>query len=157
MIVGDFHKWPEERWLFSERLAQHLDYLYACSFEAIEDGVYPVGEDGTYLVVKRTATMPFAEALPERHQRYLDIHYIVAGSETFGFARDHEKNQPVEVIPAMDDHIFFHTVEHEMALKLYPGQYVIFLPSDIHRPWCKSDETDFVRKALLKVPIGYLL
>ncbi|CAN7231921.1 YhcH/YjgK/YiaL family protein [Paenibacillus sp. LjRoot153] len=153
MIIGDFRKWPEEKWLCSERLAQHLDYLYTCSFDKIEDGVYPVGEDGTYLVVKTTATIPFSEALPERHQRYMDIHYILAGSETIGVARDCEKNQPVEVSPAIDDHTFFNAVEHEMVLTLYPGQYAIFLPLDVHRPWCKSNEADYVRKALLKVPI----
>lgn len=153
MILGDFRKWSEEKWLFSEQLAQHLDYLYKCSFDEIEDGVYPVGEDGTYLVVKTTATVPFSEALPERHQRYMDIHYIIVGSETIGFARDCEKNQPVEVNPTIDDHTFFHAVENEMHLTLYPGQFAIFVPLDMHRPWCKGPETEYVRKALLKVPI----
>jgi hypothetical protein len=62
LIVGDFRKWPEDTWLFSEQLAGHLDYLYALSFENIEDGVYPVKEDGT----KKTSTTPFAEMRPER-------------------------------------------------------------------------------------------
>ncbi|CAH1200239.1 hypothetical protein PAECIP111891_01586 [Paenibacillus allorhizoplanae] len=153
MILGDFRKWSEDKWLYAERLAQHLDYLSTCTFDDIEDGVYPVGEDGTYLVVKTTATLPFAEALPERHQRYMDIHYILAGSETIGFARDCERNQPVEVSPAIDDHTFFDGAENEMELTLCPGQFAIFMPSDIHRPWCRDTKSDYVRKALLKVPV----
>jgi biofilm protein TabA len=153
VILGDFRKWSEDKWLYAERLAQHMDYLSTRTFDEIEDGVYPVGEDGTYLVVKTTDTIPFSEALPERHQRYMDIHYILAGSETIGFARECEKNQSLEVTPVIDDHIFFQAVEHEMALTLYPGQYAIFLPDDIHRPWCTGTETNYVRKALLKVPV----
>ncbi|MDF2646523.1 MAG: uncharacterized protein K0Q73_2328 [Paenibacillus sp.] len=154
LIVGDFRRWSEDKLLLSNRFVEHLDYLYSLSFEYMEDGVYPVKEDGTYLVVKQTATTPFAEVRPERHQRYVDIHYILAGAETIGFARDSGENQSVEVIPAVEDHTFFDSVEQEMALVLYPGQYAIFLPSDIHRPWCKANETDFVRKALLKVPLS---
>jgi biofilm protein TabA len=130
VILGDFRKWSEDKWLYAERLAQHMDYLSTRTFDEIEDGV-----------------------LPERHQRYMDIHYILAGSETIGFARECEKNQSLEVTPVIDDHIFFQAVEHEMALTLYPGQYAIFLPDDIHRPWCTGTETNYVRKALLKVPV----
>lgn len=152
--MGDFRRWSEDKFLLSDRFLEHLDYLYSLSFEHMEDGVYPVKEDGTYLVVKQTVTTPFVEVRPERHQRYVDIHYILAGTETIGFARDSGGNQSVEVIPAVEDHTFFDTVEQEMELVLYPGQFAIFLPSDIHRPWCKANETDFVRKALLKVPLS---
>lgn len=153
LIVGDFRRWSEDKLLLSDRLVEQLDYLYSLSFEHMGDGVYPVKEDGTYLIVKQTPTIAFAEVRPERHQRYVDIHYILAGSESIGFARDSGGNKSVDVIPAVEDHTFFDSVEQEMELVLYPGQYAIFLPSDIHRPWCKTKETDFVRKALLKVPI----
>jgi len=58
------------------------------------------------------------------------------------------------VTPSVEDHTFFNVVEQEMELVLNPGQYAIFSPSDIHRPWCSVNGSGFVRKALLKVPVS---
>ncbi|MCR8631334.1 YhcH/YjgK/YiaL family protein [Paenibacillus radicis (ex Xue et al. 2023)] len=154
MLIGDFKRWESDQYLLSTKLVEVLDYLRSLSFEQVDDGVYPVGEDGIYLIVKTAETFPFEEMRPEHHERYIDIHYMISGTEKIGFARANESNRPVEVVPLVEDHTFFDSVEQEIELLLYPGQYAVFMPSDLHRPWCSAYGTRSVRKALLKVPVS---
>jgi YhcH/YjgK/YiaL family protein len=154
MLIGDFNRWESELCLLSPKLVEALDSLRSLSLDQLEDGVYPMGEDGTYLIFKTAETFPFEDMRPEHHERYIDIHYMIAGVEKIGFARANESNTPVEVFPPVEDHTFFNSVTQELELLLYPGQYAVFMPSDIHRPWCRAHGTRFVRKALLKVPVN---
>ena len=154
MITGDFRKWEVDQCAFSPVLVEALEYLRTAPFDQIEDGVYPLNETGTYLVLKEVVTSSFVEVRPEKHHRYIDIHYLITGMEKIGFARDHEKNKPVNVSPDVEDHTFFDFVEQEKELILYPGQFVVFMPSDVHRPWCMAHEERIVRKALIKLPVS---
>ncbi|NOU96753.1 DUF386 family protein [Paenibacillus sp. LMG 31456] len=154
MLIGDFKRWGSDQCLLSPKLVGVLDYLRSLSFEQMDDGVYPVGEAGIYLIVKTAETFPFEEMRPEHHERFIDIHYMISGAEKIGFARTNESNKSVEVTPPVEDHMFFDSVEQEIELILYPGQYAVFMPSDLHRPWCSAHGTRSVRKALLKIPVS---
>lgn len=154
MIIGDFRSWEADRLLFSPKLILALDYIRTCSFEEMEDGVYTLDQEGGYLILKEAPLFPHAEMRMEHHERYIDIHYLISGTEKFGFARDSGMNKAIKVDPPVDDHVFFDEVEHEMDLLLTAGQFVLFMPSDIHRPWCIAVEGIVqVRKALLKIAI----
>jgi biofilm protein TabA len=85
----------------------------------------------------------------------IDIHYIIAGAEKYGFARANKNNVPVNE-PVIEDHTFFAAAEQEAEFTMFPGQFAIFLPADVHRPWCKAVESPTVRKALLKLPVKNL-
>ena len=156
MMIGDFGNWQADKCILSSALVEKLEYLRLTSFEHMEDGVYPVSGDGTYLILQKRELQSFDEVKPEHHMEYVDIHFMISGVEKIGFARDSGRNKAVPVIPAADDHTFFDSVEFEMELVLFPGQYAVLLPSDIHRPWCRADVTTSVRKALLKVPVRTL-
>ena len=153
MIIGDFTNFQIDIGLLSPRIVEALTYIRSITFEDMEDGVYPAYEEGMYMVVKRIETTPFAEVKAEKHQQYIDIHYMISGVEKIGFARETGDNTSIVVTPHVEDHTFFDEVEHEIELVLNPGQFAIFAPSDIHRPWCLANESSYVRKALLKVPL----
>jgi biofilm protein TabA len=156
MILGDFLNWEEDKRALSPILGEALEIIRSKSFGDVEDGVYPINEDGTRLIVKEVVTTPFEELPPEKHELFIDIHYIIAGAEKYGFARESKNNITKDVTPAIEDHTFFAFAEREAEFTLYPGQFVIFLPADVHRPWCKAEESPTVRKALLKLPVKNL-
>lgn len=158
MIIGDFNRWEEEKGLYSGALAEMLELLRTADLEEMEDGVYPIRGDGTVLILKRVVTAPFGTVWPERHDRFIDIHYLLSGREKIGFARDTAGNEPAaEVHPPVEDHWFFSRVERESEFVLYPGQFAVLMPSDIHRPWCTADAAvPAVRKALVKLPVSAL-
>ncbi|WP_419871885.1 YhcH/YjgK/YiaL family protein [Candidatus Pristimantibacillus sp. PTI5] len=156
MMIGDFSNWQTEKRVISSALAEKLEYLRLTPFEQMEDGVYPALDDGTYLIIQHKELQPYHEVMPEQHRSYVDIHFMISGMEKMGFARDCGRNKAVAVTPEVDDHTFFEAVEAETELVLFPGQYIVLLPSDIHRPWCRADGMHKVRKALLKVPVCIL-
>jgi biofilm protein TabA len=155
-ILGDFLNWEEDKRALSPVLVEALEIIRSKSFEDVEEGVYPIDKDGTRLIVKEVLTTPFEELPPEKHELFIDIHYIITGAEKYGFARESKNNIPKNVIPAIEDHTFFVSAEQEAELTMYPGQFIIFLPTDVHRPWCKAAESPTVRKALLKFPVKNL-
>lgn len=159
MVIGDFNSWEEERGMYAPALAEALELLRGMSFEDMEDGTYPIPEagEGAQLIVKHVVTMPYDEVRPEKHERFIDIHYLLSGTEKIGFARRSAKDRRWHGPPFMEDHMFYEHVEQEMDLVLYPGQFAVFLPSDVHRPWCTAyPEKREVRKALLKLPVSRL-
>jgi biofilm protein TabA len=156
MVIGDFNRWEEERRMYAPALADALELLRSMSFEDMEEGCYSIPQvgDGAQLIVKRVETMPFDEVRPEKHERFIDIHYLLSGTEKIGFARGSPKDRMCYGPPLMEDHTFYEHVEQEMEWVLFPGQFAIFLPSDVHRPWCIANpEMREVRKALLKLPV----
>ena len=44
------------------------------------------GDDALYALIQTYETQPPAEGKPEAHRRYLDIQYVVSGSECVGYA-----------------------------------------------------------------------
>ena len=86
----------------------------------------------------------------EGHLEYIDIQYIVKGSEIIGWAK---KDGQKESIPYSNERdIAFYEGDYE-PIKLDAGQFVIFYPEDLHLPCLKNGKPSVVKKVVVKVRI----
>jgi YhcH/YjgK/YiaL family protein len=93
-----------------------------------------------------------AQARPESHKKYLDIHLVLAGRERMGIIQDDGR------LPVTEDHfadrdIAFYdaAVADQCVLRLDPGHFVVVYPADIHRPACAEPAGAPIRKVVVKI------
>ena len=68
--------------------------------------------------------------------KYIDIQYVLEGTDVIGFGLPDVANEIDEDLSAQKDCIFFKNVKDEMELVLTPGMYAILFTEEVHRPNC---------------------
>ena len=69
----------------SPLIAKSLEALERLDFSDIPDGKYEIDGDKIFYMVQRYTTKPFETALPEAHEKYIDVQFVVSGSEVIGY------------------------------------------------------------------------
>ena len=117
--------------------------------QSFEAATYPLS-NGNRVMTSQGTSRPVETALGEIHRKYLDIHYVVAGSEIFGWA-------PLEdMTPAGE-------FDEEKDAGMYNGEvqfitvpagfcYVVF-PEEIHMPAVHFQEPIPQTKVVVKLKV----
>ena len=85
----------------------------------------------------------------EAHQAYIDIHYIIEGTELFGWKALSECNKPIDAFNIEKDYILYDNTDYS-TIKLTKGSFAIVYPEDAHAP---GIETKNLKKIVLKIKI----
>ena len=137
----------------SANFAKAIDFVLSTDLNSLDPGRYEIDGDRVFVIINEYATKPAEECDPEAHQVYADIQIMIAGSEKFGYVP--LTGQPASVAyDAEKDVAFFSFPEGEINyLKLGPGQFIIFFPTDIHQPEVFVDQPAVVKKAVVKIAV----
>jgi YhcH/YjgK/YiaL family protein len=131
-----------------------LSHLRTTDFKAMPAGSYELqGKDITVQVFDLT-TKTKAETRPEIHRKYIDVQFLVSGRERIGVAADSGNNVVAENLLADRDLLFYQAMENETTLEMFPGNFAVFLPSDVHRPGCQAEGPQAIRKVVVKVSVA---
>jgi biofilm protein TabA len=155
MIFGGIANLEQDKGLMSPGLLKGLEYLKKTDFSKLEAGRYEIDGTNVYASVQEYQTVPKPEKKPEAHRKYVDIQYIVSGTEIIGIGLDHPANEVLEDKLSERDVIFFKNVQDETELILSQGTYAILFPADVHRPGCSRGQSSPVKKVVVKVAVGY--
>ena len=118
-------------------IARALDYLQQTNFQDVTDGRYELDGDRLFALVLRYRPKPLDQAMWEAHRRYIDIQYVVEGSERMGYTylrSDLPVRQPYD---PQKDIIFFDA--HGDWIEVPAGSFTIFAPHDVHAPGLATD------------------
>ena len=86
----------------------------------------------------------------EAHKKYIDIHYMVDGSENFGYANT-DKLTPVCEYHEGDDYILLKGEASKITL--HAGDFCVVFPEDAHIPDMDFENNAKVKRCVLKVRI----
>lgn len=156
MIFGDISNVSDMKKIYSDSIMKAINYLKNNDFLNMEPGVYEIDGKNIYAQVVEKTTKERSEAKPEVHREYIDVQFSVEGKEVIGFARDNSNNKVSEDLLKEEDVMFYENVEGETDLIMNPGNFAIFFPNDIHRPWCAYNEPCTIRKVNVKVNVKAL-
>jgi len=107
---------------------------------------------GHYILVQRYETVPEKEKKYEAHSRYMDIQAIVSGREMLYAATEaHPASIDCSYDSAKDFALF--TIPHDSAaaFPLVPGNYVLLMPGEPHKPGCDWGSSATVVKLVAKI------
>ena len=122
---------------------------------ALPEGKYqPPGADWFY-TIGTVSTAPQAERHTEFHHNYLDIQMILVGEEIIGYGLASAIGQPA--IERKPDLYILDNPQVPHQIHLRAGDFVTFYPGEPHQALCAIDDKPAaVKKAVFKVPVGYL-
>jgi YhcH/YjgK/YiaL family protein len=129
-----------------------LAFLHDPAALRLPAGRHPVDGDRIYANVVRDAMRDPASGKFEAHRKYADIHCLIRGSETIGFAPP-ARLKLIEPYQEGDDVLFYAVPPRFTRLLMKPGELVVFRPGDPHLPSCHGKNPCQIHKIVMKVRI----
>ncbi len=136
--------------LLGKRMATALGYMKTTDLSTVEPGKYEIDGSDIFALVQDYETKNRLECKLESHRKYIDIQYLLKGSEFVGHTLLNNQT-PVKEYSAEDDYMLFS--EKASFFELKPGMFAIFHPSDLHMPSVYEKQPEKVRKVVIKVKI----
>ncbi len=132
-----------------EGIAAALRYLQNTDATKVEPGRYALDGDKLYAMVQQYDTKPKAQGFWEAHRKYLDVQYVAQGTEHMGFAHFSQlRPQPYDA-----EKDFLKLEGEGEFLLMRAGTFMILGPDDAHMPGMAVDQSQPVRKVVVKVRI----
>ncbi len=130
-----------------------INYLLNADIKEEDAGKTFVVDDDFYYIVKSYETKDVSDCKFESHKKYVDIQYMIKGTEAMSLI-DVNRVNPTTEYNEEKDIMFFENPKEECAtLTLSGGNYVTFYPNDAHRPSMKAQNKEVILKAIGKVRI----
>ena len=91
-----------------------------------------------------------AEGSFETHKKYIDIQFILSGTEIIGWTDLGSLNQDAPY-NSEKDITFYNEPSHSTDLLMTPGSFSILYPEDGHKPGMTAAEVCPVKKVVMKI------
>jgi biofilm protein TabA len=128
---------------------QGFEFLARPNLAALDSGKYELNGEQVFALVNRDPGRGRAGARLEAHRKYIDIQFLVAGSEEIGWRPTCECHQLTDPYDPSRDIMFF--ADPSQAWIILPvGKFMIFYPEDAHAPLASTGENV---KAVIKVAV----
>ena len=134
----------------SGRFDQAFQYLREADLANLPLGKYELDGTNVFVALQEYTTKRPEQGKWEAHRRYIDIQYIVSGSEQICYAAL-SRMQQGEYLEAKD---FLALSGEGDLLTLHGGDFAVFFPEDAHRPGMALGEPAQVRKAVVKIAMA---
>ncbi|GFZ32140.1 beta-D-galactosidase [Clostridium zeae] len=131
-----------------KRMKKAFEYLRSTDLDQLQVGKYQIENDEIYAMVSEYDTKSVEDALWEAHKNYIDIQYMVKGSEKMGYTNVENIQTTVEYNAEKD--ILFGTAKGDFVT-VEQGMFVVFTPQDGHMPSICLEKSEKVRKVVVKV------
>lgn len=132
------------------RLVRALELLRDTDFSKVEDSTYEVEGRDLYYFIQTYPTRPENET-PEAHRKYIDIQYMIYGTERMDVGQLEAMTEEVSGKPEND--IWFYRGPTD-TITLGDGMFAVFFPNDAHAPCISpASGSNQVRKCVVKVRI----
>ena len=116
-------------------------------------GKYEIDGERIFAVVQSYETKPAAEDKFENHRKYIDIQYMVSGSEQIHIKEAKKLTVDLE-FDAEHDYEFYKTPSSYVTAELEEEEFAVFYPGEAHRPGVMTKEGSMpVRKVIFKVMV----
>jgi YhcH/YjgK/YiaL family protein len=132
------------------RFAAAFDFLRHMG-PAPSIGRHEIDGDSAYALVQQYETRPVAGVQLEAHRRYVDVQYIVRGSEAISWAPRDGLTMPHDVTK---DVALFAASANMIPVPIQAGQCAILFPDDAHAPCCTWGAPAEVLKVVVKVAVA---
>ncbi|MBH57567.1 MAG: YhcH/YjgK/YiaL family protein [Planctomycetaceae bacterium] len=126
-----------------------FEFLQRPELASLEDGVHEIQGRDVYAIIARGNGVGREQAMLEAHRNYLDIQYVIEGTDKIGWLERDFVERVKDPYDAEKDLEFFYD-RPASWIQVPAGSFAIFLPQDIHAPLATSQ---YVHKAVVKVKL----
>jgi len=133
-------------------LTKGIDFVCAHKDAGLGIGRYEIDGERVYAMVHEYKTTSRDEKKFESHRNYIDIQYMLFGSELIEWSSI-KKLEACIPYEGDKDVIFYRDRGQASAIILESGMFAIFYPCDAHKPGCAIGVPEQVRKIVVKVRV----
>ena len=130
-------------------IAKAFEYLLNNDFSFIAPGKYAIEGDQIFSIVQEYETISSVNEKMESHEKYIDVQYMIEGSEQVGLAL--YSNQTIYSPYDAEKDFMLYSEQPEFFGELKKGMFMIFFPTDLHMPCIQNDKPQLVIKVVVKV------
>ncbi|MGB3211477.1 MAG: YhcH/YjgK/YiaL family protein [Desulforhopalus sp.] len=132
--------------------AKGFEFLMRSDLRELAVDNYQIDGDRVFAIVARDPGRRREEALLETHDKYIDIQFILAGTDTMGWKPRVLCQQPSGGYDQAAD-LQFYGDEPDAWLATKSGSFAIFFPEDAHMPLISSGQ---LHKVVVKVAVNQI-
>ncbi len=133
-----------------KNIAKGFNYIDATDLQQIPTGKYEIDGEEIFAIVMEYDTKDISETHHESHYTYIDLQYIISGSELVG-VKTLTTETPFE-INIESDYAFYHVESDLVSFK--EGMFMIFFPDDLHMPCVSENQVSKVKKVVVKIKVS---
>lgn len=149
-MIKDKLKNSQTYYGISENLKKGFEWLKNNDLKALPDGKYKIKNENIFANIQSYITK---DAAPyEAHKRYIDIQYMISGTEKVGVT-DYTNCTTTEKYNEEKDVEFLENNQSDFYQILEEGDFLIFFPQDAHQPSLDAEQKLNVKKVIVKVQI----
>ena len=145
MICDDLKHLKRYRGL-NKNLDTAIDYLLTHDISALPDGRTEVDGDNVFINTMDATLHPDDGYHPEYHKKYADLQIDITGSEGWGYT-----NKPGKEVGEFTGDCGFQDSVSVVTGSLGEGRFVLFFPTELHKPGLVQHGCAGVRKAVVKI------
>ena len=117
-----------------------------------EFGNHSLDAPNCFANVHGYSTLPESECCWENHMHTIDVQYLIIGRERILWTSVNQLGAPRHYIRDKDRQEFDMPRFKTAQLIMHPGMFAIFLPGDAHCPKIQLEESEILRKVVIKIP-----
>ena len=127
-------------------LDKAIDWLNSHTLDALENGKTIIDGENVFVNVMDADLRDANGAAFEYHRRYADLQIDITGGEGWGYT-----NEPGEEVGEYTVDCGFQDSASVVSGALGEGRFVLFFPTELHKPGLVQDGCANVRKAVVKI------
>lgn len=132
------------------KLSRALQYLAKTDFTKMPPGKVEIDGPALFALIQTPATRAREGAQFEAHRRYIDVQYIVEGTEVMGYAPLSALSTVVPYSPETDAEMLAGKGDF---ITVRAGFFVVFYPEDAHMPCLDCGQSKPLRKVVIKMTV----
>lgn len=155
MITGHGGEQPAA---YSPLVNRLLAFCAALDTAPLTEGRYDFFPDEDIVVlINERVTEPADRRPAEVHRHYAELHYVVGGGECIGYYPEDGANEiSADLLEEKDALLYKNRPDvPEVLLPLAPGDYAVFFPQDVHRPFCVRPQNGGAPESIKKIVIKF--
>jgi YhcH/YjgK/YiaL family protein len=133
-----------------DRYAKAIEWLKTNDLASLPVATYEIDGRDVYAMVQEYTTAPWEDKKFETHDNYSDIQYVVKGKEILGYARRDDMTVTVPYDAAKDITRYADPAQ-VVKCDCVEDDFLIFFPTDGHKPQTASGEPSAVKKIVIKI------
>jgi len=142
----------EQYYVLGNKFKKAFEFLKNTDLITLSDGSYEIDGKEIYANVQSLKTKPIEEKKWEVHRKYIDIQYVICGSEKMGYGILEDFS---EILVPYDNEkdVEFLNGEKFNYVNVEAENFVIFYPNDVHAPMLAYDKPMNIKKVIVKIAI----
>lgn len=148
-MTGFMQRWEEEKYAYPRAFDVGMSFLLNQNPLLLERTKHAI--DGDRIFVQLAEPMTKTRSPFELHKEYIDIHVLLQGREKQSWSSMPPSEAPFKDELAENDVAFYPAQKNPGTLLLSPGQYVAYLPWELHAPCGAVENPERIVKAVIKI------